>query len=553
MSSAEIILEKLAATLVLVVTTVFAGIPLMLILHLLGGIDFRVLLLAYAGLATTVFFLASLAIAVSTSAPSARLAMNSSVLWMMSWFVLPVVIPMALPRLGIHLPSWLATVNAWLIASSPLGVGMKLAMGVGASSGLLFSIAWMCGLQLSGAVLLLAGSIVRLRSAYRANVSGEIHAWNRAQSRLVKRFWRRPEVGDDPILWREKYTSRDNRFARIIGVLINLSVLAGLTYGVYYYARPALREVWNHGYRSGGTTQTRPEFNLFIRIFMTGDGIHDPVNVARFEFNLFLRCVTVPIAFILATMAAGTATEVISRERAKETWTSLLATPMIARDILRGVLCSTIWKVRELIAIVVIMWTVGLIAGAIHPLGYLVSLLVLASSTWCFAASGILCSVYQAKESPPAKGKGLRVASILLWMGFLPFMVQIRMNSILVGSGSSPFVLWLSLASYRDINAALDGPTFTPLLQWMGIGTGEGRLQVIACCLIGIVGSALLGRWNWRYAVSHFDRFVGRPWNAGSAVQDRPGSPAIITVETEHPSQCPAMPLATVASAGGSN
>ena len=276
MSSAEIILEKLAATLVLMVTTVFAGIPIMLILHLLGGVDLRVILLAYAGLATTVFFLASLAIAVSTSAPNARLAMNSSVLWMMSWFVLPVLIPMVLPRLGIHLPLWLATVNAWIMASSPLGVGMKLAMGVGASSGLLDSVAWMCGLQLSGAILLLAGSILRLRSAYRANVSGEIRAWNRAQSRLVKRFWSRPEVGDDPILWRERYTSRDNRFTRILGSLINLSVLAGLAYGVYYYGKPALREVWNHGYRSGGTTQTRPEFNLFIRIFMTGDGITIP-------------------------------------------------------------------------------------------------------------------------------------------------------------------------------------------------------------------------------------------------------------------------------------
>src|SRR5262249_4692789 len=58
LSSAEIVLEKLAACLVLFGTTIAAGLPVMVLLHLLGGIDLRLILLAYAGLATTAFFLA---------------------------------------------------------------------------------------------------------------------------------------------------------------------------------------------------------------------------------------------------------------------------------------------------------------------------------------------------------------------------------------------------------------------------------------------------------------------------------------------------------------
>ncbi len=41
LTSAEIILEKLAARLVLFVTTIAAGLPVMLLLHLLGGVNAR--------------------------------------------------------------------------------------------------------------------------------------------------------------------------------------------------------------------------------------------------------------------------------------------------------------------------------------------------------------------------------------------------------------------------------------------------------------------------------------------------------------------------------
>ena len=119
LTSAEIILEKLAARLVLFVTTIAAGLPVMLLLHILGGIDMRVILLAYAGLATTAFFLASLAIWFSVTAPNARRAASLTVLAMMAWLMGPFFASMSLPRFGLQLPGWAATVNAWLLASSP--------------------------------------------------------------------------------------------------------------------------------------------------------------------------------------------------------------------------------------------------------------------------------------------------------------------------------------------------------------------------------------------------------------------------------------------------
>ena len=104
-----------------------------------------------------------------------------------------------------------------------------------------------------------------------------------------------------------------------------------LVYGTYHYAKPALFEVWRHGYGSGLTSADRPEMNLFVGMFLGGLGDDQPRDAARMEFNLFLRWITVPLAMMLVLTVPSTATEVFSRERAKETWTSLLATPMTAQ------------------------------------------------------------------------------------------------------------------------------------------------------------------------------------------------------------------------------
>jgi hypothetical protein len=518
LTGAEIILEKLAARLVLFVTTIAAGLPVMVLLHLLGGVDARVILLAYAGMATTAFFLASLALWFSVTAPNARRAASLTVLAFMTWLIGPFFLSMSLSRFGLRLPDWAATVNAWLIASSPLGVGLKLAMGIGASRGLIDAVAWMAELQLLGGTILLVGCVWRLRSAYRANVSDETRARSLARKGPVWRLRPRPAVGDDPILWREMYTARDGGFAKAVGSLINFAVLAALAFGTYYYARPALAEVWRHGYGSGATSSDRPEMNLFVGLFRGGLGDDRRPDAARAEFNLFLRWITVPLAMIVVFVVAGTASEVLTRERAKETWTSLLATPMTARQIVRSAILAATWRLRELVTIVLILWTLGLIAGSIHPLGYLVSVTALATSMWLLAAWGVLAAVrHQDQARTALQGLNLTM-SLLVVSSALPFLMPARLNSVIFGAGSYPLVLCLSLASYQEVRAAFEYAAYPPL-QWIGIDTGEGPLTVILTCMLGIAGPALGGWWFWRHSLVHFDRLVGRPWRPGAATE----------------------------------
>ena len=187
LSNAEIVLGKLASCMAVLVADVAAGLPVMLLLHLLGGVDLRLILLAYAGLITTAFFMIALAIWVSTGASDRRQAGTSSVLWTFAWLIGPFFVSTVFPRFGIRLPGFLLTVNAWVMASSPLGLAMKIGGGVTPSAGLVDAVAWMCGLQIAGGILLVIGAIARLRSAYRRQVSGDSQT---LAARLTRPGWR---------------------------------------------------------------------------------------------------------------------------------------------------------------------------------------------------------------------------------------------------------------------------------------------------------------------------------------------------------------------------
>ena len=79
-------------------------------------------------------------------------------------------------------------------------------------------------------------------------------------------------------------------------------IAAAIVYPTWFFGKPALLEVWNHGYASGPTSGERPEFNLFVRFFPNpANGL--AIDQSRVDFNLFLRFTTVFFSLILG--AAG--------------------------------------------------------------------------------------------------------------------------------------------------------------------------------------------------------------------------------------------------------
>ena len=98
LSSAEIVLGKLAAGLLQYATCLAAGMPIMILLPLLGGVEPWLVVLLYAGTATTAFFLAGLSIVISTAARRGVRAFGETILWAGLWCVGPMLVQFFVPR-----------------------------------------------------------------------------------------------------------------------------------------------------------------------------------------------------------------------------------------------------------------------------------------------------------------------------------------------------------------------------------------------------------------------------------------------------------------------
>lgn len=503
LGNAEIVLSKLAACLIAGLAPIVAAFPLMLLMIALGGIDARLVALTYAAVATMALFLGSLAILVSSSARDGRRAVASATGLAMLWLCGPFLLTFFLPRLGLRLPGFLSPVSATLIASSPLGVLMELMAGPTLPS-IIDAVGWMCGLQLIGSALMLAPAILRLRSAYRVNTGGD----GRGFRRIGWRMRRRPAVGDDPILWRERYTLRARGLSRLANNVIWLALGGAIAFGAAYFARPALAEVRAHGYAAVSSTDAKPEFNLIVGLFLPASG--GPIDQARIDLNTYLRVLSLGLSLFLGIIAMSFAMESITVERSKETWPSLIGTPLTGREILRSKVVATLWRMRAVLLLLAALWVVGAIAGALHPLGVAAAALELSAWLWFFLVVGVLIGI-RMKGVTPGNGSSLALVALLPWTVVLPFLVPTGLRTVLLGAASLPFNLGLSLISWREARIATRSAEYPPL-YWVGLHTGEGVIPVIATCALGVVLPALLGLFTWRYAVAHFDRLVGRPW-----------------------------------------
>ena len=503
LGNAEIVLSKLAASLIAGLSPIAAAFPLMLLMIPLGGIDPWLVALTYASVATMSLFLASLAIFVSSAARDGRRAASSTSGLAMLWLSGPFMLAQMLPRFGLRLPEFALPVNALLIASSPMGILGKLMAGPTLPS-LIDAVGWMCGLQILGSVLVLVPAILRLRSAYRVNTGGDGLGFRT----IAWRMRPRPAVGDDPILWRERYTLRARGLTRLVNNVIWLALGGAIVFSAAYYARPALAEVWAHGYASGPSTDAKPEFNLMVGLFMPASS--GPIDQARIGLNTYLRILSLGISLFLGIIAMSFAMESITVERSKETWPSLIGTPLTGREILKSKIVATLWRMRAVLLLLAALWVAGMIAGALHPLGVAAAALELSAWLWFFLAIGVLIGI-RMKGVGPGNGSVVGLVGLLPWTVALPFLWPSAMRTVFLGAASLPFTLALSLISWREARIATRFAEYPPL-HWIGLHTGEGVIPVIATCAIGMVLPALLGFITWRYAIAHFDRLVGRPW-----------------------------------------
>jgi ABC-type transport system involved in multi-copper enzyme maturation permease subunit len=492
LTSAEIVVGKLAAGLVQYAACLATGLPVLILLPLLGGVDPRWVLLATAGTASTAYFVAGLSIVVSTAAPRAGKAVGEAVGLAMLWVVLPFLVQLIVPVKYPRLWPWAHPVNAWVLASSPSGL-LLAAWGIGPGWRLFDAIVWMIGLQLAAGSVLIAWAVARFRGACRRHedTDGAATGFGRAQSRLwaaiAPRLLKRPPCGENPILWKELRTSRPRSLAELLGVLVALGLVVVLGYATFVFARPACLEQVEYGLGPAGS------------------------EVRRTEFNQFLRIVTSWVEFFTVLAAAGIAATGLTEERARETWDSLLATPLGAQEIIQAKMIGAGWKVRWGALVLVVLWSVGVLAGSIHPLGFGAALLALIASIWLMTALGTYASLVS-RDTAQASNRAL-IPALLLSGSFLVCYLGPRNTTVVLGAGSAPFVNYLSLVSHadvRDVAINRGRKPFSPIRE-IGLYTDERPSGVLAAFLLATVASSLAAAWLSRAAIARFDGAAGRP------------------------------------------
>jgi hypothetical protein len=153
---------------------------------------------------------------------------------------------------------------------------------------------------------------------------------------------------------------------------------------------------------------------------------------------------------MLAVTSAGAVS--VTTEREQDTWTSLRATLVTETEIVRGKLIGAAWGARRLFLALGAIWTVGLLAGAIHPLGVLAATVALGVFAWFASALGLFLSI-KARNSTRALVAAVAVLLILNG-GYLALFAGLRDGpSWVLRAGVVPFVEWASLLSYRDVAA----------------------------------------------------------------------------------------------------
>jgi hypothetical protein len=282
---------------------------------------------------------------------------------------------------------------------------------------------------------------------------------------------------------------------RLLGTLASLLVLGGIGVLTYFAGRSAFGEVLAHGYGSTGSVHSRDFFNHYLRLM------------------------TVLISLIYALTLTGFAAEGIAVERARDTWLGLIATPMDGREIIRDKELGAIWRIRGVALLLVALWTAGLVAGAIHPLGFAAALVGLGVATRFFTALGTYGAL-RSRDLAGASNAALLPVVLLCLSGFLTVALPVPVRTVLVGAGSFPLVEMLALASYGEVRAGLSASP-SPTLEGLEISGVEGASHVALAYALGVVGAAVAALVLARLAERQFDRLIGRPWRPGTRGSER--------------------------------
>lgn len=499
MSSTEIVLGKLGARLLHVGVIVLMGVPIVCLLSLYGSLDPWEVTYIYTGTFSLVLFISGVSLLVSVLARRPREAILVAFVLVFVWLCVPLAIEPLAHHMGWPL-SWVGPVNDFLLLMNPASVWrlltQRMAMYVNfsnqtwmtawlstLSNEILGRFLWMASFQAGFGVLFLVLAIFGLRPIRggegRRVVKKERGALLATIGGALRTATKRPPCReDDPMLWKEQFAVGGGlTWLRSRPVMLFLGVLLGCY--LYDTALPAFGELFGWRFGRGG---------LDARLVLNG---------ALRESSTFL--------FVLLILSVASAAAVsMTSEREQDTWISLTGTLLTDREIVRAKIRGALWSSKRLVLALLIMWGVGLLAGAIFPLGVLAAVVGMFAFCEFTAALGVWISL-RARNSTRA------LFATIFWLlvlnaGYLILIPAPARESDLVFTGVMPYMEWAALVSYADVSSLWSQGWFVAA----GSPARHGR-EIVLAYLIAVCGYDLGTRVLSRAAVSAFSRAVDRP------------------------------------------
>ncbi len=389
----EIVFGKAVARVLTLLMYVLAGLPIVAFLQLLGGIDPDLLVAATSGTVVGVLGMAAVGVYFSVTLRRPRDAIALTYVALIGYFAGSA----ALGLFGKYLVFTAGRAGAidydlfgypvdmvafakgaakgadWLAAGNPIyvipAVMEQLFRGGNVASAVTQGLAEFVLFWSVVFVALMTYSVARLRSIALRQTYGT--------PQKLKGRAARPAVGDDAMAWKEVFVDGGVR-----GGCVGSAAM--LLFAALVFAVPVIVFFATFG-------DTLPVVgDLFWR---SGDPYEARVRHFREAVSVWLRVTTGALGFIALMGVAVRGAGAVSGERDRDTWISLVSTPLSAWEMVRAKWLGTVLGLRRLYALQIGVWAVGLACGAAEPAMVLATALFYAVYAAVFGWIGVLCSM----------------------------------------------------------------------------------------------------------------------------------------------------------------
>ena len=397
----EIVFGKLAARVMTLLMYVLAGLPVIAFLQLFGGIDPDLLLAGTAATVGTVLGLSAVSIFFSVSLKKPRDAIALTYLAVALYAVTSAGfggLTQGLARatgwgtlavVGGRTIEWAEFFEAlrdgfdWVASGNVLYAALlyvETSRGTVTSAGinavlLKFSVFW--GVV---GVALLAYSVTRLRAIALAQSYGVPQQVRRDRRGRAVGAWRnRPRVGDDAMVWKEVFADGSGRggcLGTVMAVAIFALVFVVPVIGIFVLCVPFI-----------------PVLHDLFGLYAVPSSFAQHYGQFSEAMNVWARIATGVLSTLAMLGAAVRGAGTVSGERDRDTWISLISTPLTTAEMLRGKFLGVVLGMRRIYTALLLVWATALAFGAVEPALVAASILFLAVYVSAFAWLGIFCSI----------------------------------------------------------------------------------------------------------------------------------------------------------------